>query len=130
MAKISQQFADKWFNGEDFDKEGRDLVVDYVEEEKVGKDTKLAMHFDGEEKALPLNKTNAEKIAKIFGLDDTDDWPGMVINLYRSTAQMNGKNVPCVRARTPRQSGSDSDRASTNPGAKRPKVKEEQEDQD
>lgn len=94
--KVSEQFASNFFKAEDFDKKGRNLVMASVEVEEVGKESKLVLHFKGEDKTLPLNKTNALVIAELHG-DDVDDWDGNAIRVYRDSTMFNGKKVACMR---------------------------------
>ncbi|WP_316200791.1 MULTISPECIES: hypothetical protein [unclassified Bradyrhizobium] len=42
---------------------------------------KLAVHFDGCDKALPLNQTNASALAAVLG-KDTSKWTGAAVELY------------------------------------------------
>lgn len=115
MAKISKQFADAFFNADDFEEGPRTFAIDFVEEEDVGKDTKLVVHFVDEDKTWPLNKTNALRLAEWFG-DETDDWTGAMVTLYQSTTMFNGKRTDCVRVKKASQeTGSGGDSGS--PGA-------------
>ena len=45
------------------------------------KEDKLVMTFEGAKKKLVLNKTNAIRVARLYG-NDTDDWRGKTITLY------------------------------------------------
>lgn len=45
------------------------------------KEDKLVLTFEGAKKKAVLNKTNAIRIAKMYG-NDTDDWVGKKITLY------------------------------------------------
>jgi hypothetical protein len=42
---------------------------------------KYVVYFEGEDKPLVLNKTNADKLAKMFG-KDRSKWIGHVVELY------------------------------------------------
>jgi hypothetical protein len=44
--------------------------------------TKLAVYLGGQQQALLLNKTNYHTIRKLTGSTQTDDWLGLVIELY------------------------------------------------
>lgn len=59
---------------------------------------KLVAHFVGKDKALVLNRTNADTLNEIFGTDDYDEWQGAVV-LFPDTTMFGGKKVPCVRIR-------------------------------
>lgn len=61
-------------------------------------DKKVVLTFSGKDKTLVMNKTNSKTIAGAFG-DDIDGWIDKEINLYPSTTQFDGKDVPCIRVR-------------------------------
>jgi len=101
--KVSEHFASSYFRAEDFDKKGRDLTILTVEMEDVGKQEKMVIHFVDEDKTLPVNKTNALVLSEIIG-DDTDDWGGQKIRVFRDSTMFNGKRVSCMRVSSPRSS--------------------------
>lgn len=96
MAKISEQFGNGYLRAEDFDGKGKTFVIDTVATEDVGDESKLVAYFQGEEKGLPLNKTNALAIASLHG-DDTDEWGGKSIKVYRDSTMYQGRRVACMR---------------------------------
>lgn len=53
---------------------------------------------------MPLNKTNGKVLAKAFG-DDSRDWVGHDIVIYKSTTEFQGDIVPCLRIRTANDKG-------------------------
>ena len=63
------------------------------------KDDKVAITFAGAKKKLVCNKTNAIRIAKMYG-SNTDDWVGKAITLYFDTTIKFGRDtVGGVRVR-------------------------------
>ena len=64
-----------------------------------GKQKKMVLSFDGKEKKLTLNVTNARMIAANLGSDDTEEWIGKRIELYASQTDFGGKQVPCIRVK-------------------------------
>lgn len=98
MAKISEAFGSAYLRAEDFDAKGRSFTIAGVGDESVGEDSKLVVRFEGTDNALPLNKTNALAIADLYG-DDTDEWTGKVITVYRDRTMYQGKQVACLRVR-------------------------------
>ena len=61
---------------------------------------KWALHFEELDKPLIINSTNAELIAKIIGSEDTDDWNGYKIVLYKDdNVSFGGKLVGGIRVR-------------------------------
>ena len=77
--------------------------VDVIElKEKDGSTKrKFAVYFEGVEKALLLNKTNATKLAAAFG-KDRSKWIGMEVELY---AEMTGLGKEGVRVRPLKPAG-------------------------
>ncbi len=57
---------------------------------------KIVLSFEEINKTLVLNKINAQRIAEHHG-EDTKLWIGKKITLYRTTTEMSGKDVPCIR---------------------------------
>src|SRR6185369_9412615 len=81
---------------------GREIRVTMgrVEREKIGTDLKLVLFFEGKEKGLVLNKTNANTIGDGYG-DDTDDWYKQPIILFSVKTDYQGKVVDAIRCRVP-----------------------------
>jgi hypothetical protein len=99
---INSAFATKYLKASDL--QGRDVTVKMgrVEQEKVGDDMKLIMYFQGKEKGMVLNKTNANAISDIYG-GETEDWYGQTIILFEQMVDFQGKRVPGLRVRAPRR---------------------------
>lgn len=99
---INSAFATKYLKASDL--QGRDVTVRMgrVEQEKVGDDHKLILYFQGKEKGMVLNKTNANAIADVYG-PETGDWYGQPIILFEQMVDFQGKRVPGLRIRAPRQ---------------------------
>jgi len=74
--------------------------IDLLEFEQDGKtQRKLVLKFEGKEKALACNKTNARIIAALFG-DETDGWIGKEITIFNDpTVSMGDKVVGGIRVR-------------------------------
>ena len=62
---------------------------------------KYLVYFEGVEKALVLNKTNAQKLAAAYGKDHSK-WIGMEVELY---AEMTGLGKEGVRVRPLKPTG-------------------------
>jgi hypothetical protein len=62
---------------------------------------KVVVYFAKKLKPLILNRTNYDSISDIAGSDDTDNWAGVELELYATTADLRGKQVDCVRIRKP-----------------------------
>lgn len=66
-------------------------------DDKSNKEKKLVLYFNGKEKGLVLNVTNANMMAEIAGSRDYDYWPGHAVLLYRTMTDFAGKRVPALR---------------------------------
>ena len=102
--RFNSLFPSKWLKSDDLEQPCvlriKDVTIEQVGGE--GGDRKPVVHFVGYDKALILNKTNGDAIASLVGSDDTDDWIGARIELYKAQTRVNGALVPCVRIREPR----------------------------
>lgn len=87
------------------DLEGKQVVytIESVKVEEIGqkRDQRPVVYFEGEDKGLVLNKTNARVISEAYGLD-TDDWTGHQIALYEKMVEFEGKEVPAIRVKVPK----------------------------
>ena len=83
------------------DLKGRDvnLTVSGVAIEKLGDDTRPVVSFTGTKKKMTLNKTNANRIAAMHGLD-TDDWLGKGITVFPTECELRGDMDGCIRVRS------------------------------
>lgn len=88
-----------------FDLGGRDQVVTIRKVEGAtltgqgGRKTrKPVLHFEGKEKGLALNKTNARTIAAMYS-NDTDNWVGKRITLYPAETMFGSERMECIRVR-------------------------------
>jgi hypothetical protein len=105
-------YGSKYLSATEVDKPIQ-LVIGKVEPvsfEKPGEPSKkkALLWFNGEDKALVLNKTNASALAYAFG-KNFSDWIGNTVELRRESVFFGGKTVPGLRvypARGPRSSAS------------------------
>jgi hypothetical protein len=67
-------------------------------EENGNKTKKLVLKFQGKEKGLALNKTNATTIAAAYG-PDSDLWSGKKIFLFSTKVDFGGQMVDAIRVR-------------------------------
>jgi hypothetical protein len=96
--RISSAFPSDYLKAADL--QGRQVTVtmSHVDMKEIGGEPKPILFFVGKEKGMVLNKTNANKIAEIFG-DDTDDWKGGEIVLFESQVDYQGKTVAAIRVK-------------------------------
>lgn len=92
-------FASKYLRAADL--KGRDVPVTIAscELQKLPKgEQKLALYFKGKEKGVLLNKTNANRIAAMYG-KDTDKWIGKDIVLFPTQVEFQGDMVDAIRVK-------------------------------
>lgn len=73
-------------------------LINGAELKQFDNGNKIVLSFQGKEKTLVLNKTNARRIAEQFG-NNTDNWSGSEIILYPDKTEFQGKMVDCIRVR-------------------------------
>lgn len=102
MPNINEMQNSNYLKASDFDLKGTTLTIRTVQEETLGsgKDAKdkWVIYFEEQEKGLVLNVTNMNMIAELHG-DETDDWEGKQVVLYRTKAEYQGKRVDAVRVK-------------------------------
>lgn len=99
--KANEAFPSNFFKATDLeDDEELVLTIKGADLEKLGDDQRLACTFKGSDKKLIVNKTNFKAIVKATGEDDSDDWIGKRITLYRTETEFKGDTVECIRVRT------------------------------
>ena len=97
MPNINDAFPSKYLRAHDLGDKQPVVVINRAAFEQIGDDRKLVVYFDGKEKGLCLNKTNANAIADLLNSQDTDDWKGHRIKLVVAKVDYQGKRVPAIR---------------------------------
>lgn len=98
--KVSDAFPSKFLSAADLNGNNARVVMQNVEIEKIGDDTKPVLYFRGKSKGLALNKTNSKAIAEVYG-DEMDEWNGHEIILFPVMTDFQGKQVEAIRVRAP-----------------------------
>ncbi len=100
--KISTAFPSNYIKASDLNGKPWDMKIRTVAMEDLGqgsdKESKPVLYFDGVQKGLVLNKTNATNIAKVYG-DDTGNWTGKDIQVFPTTTEFKGETVDAIRVR-------------------------------
>ncbi len=93
-------FPSNYLSAEELEDGDKVFTIKSVEMEPVGqeKQEKPVLNFDGSEKGLVLNKTNANVIASLYG-SNIEDWVGKAITLYATEVQYQGKTTMGIRVR-------------------------------
>lgn len=98
--RISTAFPSNYLRAADLQGRTIRVTIDKVNMEDIGGDTKPVLYFEGKEKGMVLNKTNANNISFAYG-DDTDDWTGGEIDLFSAMVDFQGKSVEAIRVKVP-----------------------------
>src|SRR5579862_2698736 len=98
--KLNDVFPSKYLKAADLNNREVKVIMANAEIEKLGDDSKLVLYFKGKEKALVVNKTNANTIAAAYG-DDTDDWYDQPLILFSVMVSFQGQTGPAIRCRVP-----------------------------
>jgi hypothetical protein len=98
--RISDQFPSDYLRAVDLNGGEITAVMANIKMETIGDDTKPVLYFEGHDKGMVLNKTNAGTISSLYG-DDTDDWVGEAVTLFSAMVSFQGRNVPAIRVKPP-----------------------------
>lgn len=100
---ISQAFPSKYVSSADLQGRTVSVSISHVEMEEVGVgEHKPVLYFQGKQKGMVLNKTNASMLVTLFG-DNTDNWAGQPIELFSIHTEFQGKPVEGLRVRAAQQ---------------------------
>lgn len=97
---LNDVFPSKYVKAADLKGREVTVVIASVDIEKIGDDRKLVVYFQGKEKGLVTNKTNANRISLLYG-EDTDGWIGKEIMLGTDFVDFQGKSVEAIRVKPP-----------------------------
>jgi hypothetical protein len=95
--KVGEAFPGAYLKSSDLQGRRVTVVISEIKPEEIGGDTKPVLYFEGKERGLVLNKTNANMIAEILGTDEMDDWHGHRIVLHPAKTEFQGRRVDCIR---------------------------------
>jgi hypothetical protein len=98
---INTAFPSSYLKAADLQGRRVPVTVDRVAMEDIGGEHKPVLFFQGKDRGLVLNKTNAAMIAEIAGSEETDEWKGVRIVLYPTKTDFQGKRVDAIRVDYP-----------------------------
>lgn len=101
MPHYRNWFPSKYVCAEDLNGQDAPVTIERIGIEEMPNgdgEQKPVLYFTGCRKGLVLNKTNAKRIAQMYG-NDTNAWIGHEIVLYPSETDLRGETVPCIRVR-------------------------------
>jgi len=95
---IESAFPSTYIKASDLLGRSARVTIRNVLMETVGQEQKPILYFNGKEKGLVLNRTNANTISTLFG-PNTDDWEGAEVELFPAMVDFQGRSVEAVRVR-------------------------------
>jgi hypothetical protein len=95
---INEAFPSNYLKASDLQGKEPTVTISNVTMEKLGDDARMILYFQGKQKGMVCNKTNATNIAAVYG-DDTDNWLGCPITLYVAWVDFQGRSVQGLRVR-------------------------------
>lgn len=98
--ELANIFPSKYIKAADLQGREATVTIDRAEIETLGDDRKLVLYFKGKEKGLVTNRTNADRIAHLYG-SNTDSWIGRQIILFCDMVNFQGRVVEAIRVRGP-----------------------------
>jgi hypothetical protein len=89
VTTFDDMYGSKWLSADDLDGETprykiKDVRIESLRDKDGRTNNKLVLYFNGVEKALVLNKTNAGRMAAAYGKDESR-WIGKAVELYTET---------------------------------------------
>lgn len=102
MTNINTLYPSNYLKAADLNGATARVTIRNVVVEKIGTDTKPVLYFQGKEKGMVLNKTNANTIAMLFG-PETDGWSGGQIEIFSAYVDFQGRQVEALRVRAPQR---------------------------
>lgn len=101
--KMSEAFPSSFLKASDLGGAMVTVTIGTVTMEKVSEsEEKPCIHFDGKDKGLILNKTNAAVLVNAYG-DESNHWTGKPIQLFSAQVSFQGRMVDAIRVRIPQQ---------------------------
>jgi len=102
---INAAFPSQYLKAADLDGQPQDVTITKVEMEPVGreKQMKAVVYFEGWDKGVVLNKTNATAISKIASTWETDEWAGVTVTLFPTFVEFGGEQTEAIRIRAPKK---------------------------
>jgi hypothetical protein len=98
MGSINDLYPSTYLKAADLKGKTVKAVIDRLEVEEVGDGNKPVLYFEGKDRGIVLNKTNALTLQEAYG-DETDDWTGKGVELFSEKVAFEGRRVDGLRVR-------------------------------
>lgn len=101
---INDAYPSKYLKAADLGGKTPTVTVAHVAIEPVGKtqEMKPVVYFEGKEKGIVCNRTNAKVLTQLAGTAETDEWGGIQVQLFTVQTEFNGDVVDAIRMRMPK----------------------------
>jgi hypothetical protein len=99
--KLSKLFPSKYAKGTDINKPIQLTIGSVALESMQDGKPKPVIYFNGAQKGVVCNRTNANVVAMLAQSDDTDAWPGTKVEIFADLVAFRGDMVPAIRFRAP-----------------------------
>lgn len=93
-------FKNKYLRADDIPTQGVTVTIAACVEAQISRERKAVVSFDEIDQALVLNRTNWTALEDLYG-EESDDWIGCHIVLYRTATELNGEPREGIRLRGP-----------------------------
>ena len=103
---INAAFPSEYLKAADLQGREVEVKMSFVDMQEVDNEMKPILRFQGKDRGLVLNKTNANTITDLYG-DETEAWEGKPIILFPTTTDFQGRSVKCIRVKGIRQADID-----------------------
>lgn len=97
---ISNAFPGNYLKAADLQGRTVTVAVSDCRMEDLGGEEKPVLYFQGKDRGMVLNKTNASAIVSAYG-DDTGAWVGRPLDLFVARVSFQGRMVDGLRVRVP-----------------------------
>ena len=87
----------KYLKAEDLNNRSVRVTIERITMREFEEGKKLILHFANKDKALILNRTNANTIEDLTKTDLVEDWIGWTIVLISQNVDYQGKRGPAIR---------------------------------
>ena len=97
---INEQFPSKYLKAADLQGRSFTMNIKHVGQEDMNGELKMILYFEGADKGMVLNKTNAFTISALYG-PETDGWINKPIEVFQAMVSFNNQQVPALRVKAP-----------------------------
>lgn len=102
---MKELYPSKYLKADDVDEQGGEVAgiikgvrLEEMQDSEGVKEDKPVLYFSNLPKGMALNRTNADRIAAVYG-PETEEWRGKVVTLYTEQVTAFGKTTNAIRLR-------------------------------